>query len=458
MKTYELKTSPLVQPAVLTRLPSLVRRLTAFEKAHPGASAQSDPSAQSGGPPRAWVCIGADLEKAGACLAVQVGAEGVCAGGTFTRAEIVALAEELRARGWRVAIGVEACGFGWRFQRRLREAGAEVFTFATEALTGRRKTNRRDAAALGQLVAGRVVHGDPKSGRVVREPSAEEQRRRHLTRHRAQLVALRGRVEAQGRGLLYDMGTEAVPECWWGRKTWPRLAAALEKAGEGWLRGALEKQRELALVLHAQVLALDAEVEAMAAALARTASTASTASTATPPPPPPAPHGLGELTALTLQLEVMDWHRFANRKQAGSYIGCSPSEYSTGDGGQVLGNIDRQGNRRLRSALVEAIWRLLRWNPGWHGFEKWGALLRDKKGSSVRKKKAVIACVRLFFIDQWRLNTGRTTLEALGLRARPMADIQHPTSSIQHPASNIQRPTSNVQHPTSNKQQLTTNH
>ena len=48
-------------------------------------------------------------------------------------------------------------------------------------------------------------------------------------------------------------------------------------------------------------------------------------------------------------------------------------------------------------------------------------LLRDKKGSSVRKKKAVIACVRLLFIDLWRLNTGRTTLDALGLKARPKA-------------------------------------
>ena len=37
----------------------------------------------------------------------------------------------------------------------------------------------------------------------------------------------------------------------------------------------------------------------------------------------------------------------------------------------------------------------------------------------MRKKKAVIACVRLLFIDLWRLHTGRTTLEALGLKAKP---------------------------------------
>ncbi len=53
----------------------------------------------------------------------------------------------------------------------------------------------------------------------------------------------------------------------------------------------------------------------------------------------------------------MDWQRFSNRKKVGSYIGCAPSEHSTGPG-QLLGGIDRQGNRRLRSLLTEAIWRL----------------------------------------------------------------------------------------------------
>ena len=109
------------------------------------------------------------------------------------------------------------------------------------------------------------------------------------------------------------------------------------------------------------------------------------------------------------------WQHFKNRKQAGSYIGCCPSEHSTGPG-QRLGSIDRQGNRRLRSALTEAVWRLLRWEPRWRGFEKWGALLRDKQAGGVRRKKAAIACVRLLFIDLWRLFTGRTTYEALGLR------------------------------------------
>ena len=130
--------------------------------------------------------------------------------------------------------------------------------------------------------------------------------------------------------------------------------------------------------------------------------------------------GLGALTALTACLEVMDWQRFSNRKKVGSFIGCCPSEHSTGDG-QLLGGIDRQGNRRLRSLLTEAVWRLLRWEPGWHGFAKWGSVIRGPHGSSVRKKKAVIACVRLLFIDLWRLFTGRATLADLGFRGAPTA-------------------------------------
>ena len=209
-------------------------------------------------------------------------------------------------------------GFGWRFQRELREAGAEVLTFATEALTGRRKTNTRDAAALARLVAERTVHGNPKAGRLVREPSPQEQQRRFLSRHRAQLVALRGKIEAHGRGLMYDFGRLDFPECWWGKKMWPRLAAALtgsptdqpplvpcaaaSEAGEDWLRAALEPQRAMAAAIHAQILELDARLAAAAAQELTV----------------PLPHGLGQLTALTACLEVMDWRRFGNRKQVGS--------------------------------------------------------------------------------------------------------------------------------------------
>jgi transposase len=390
MKKYHIHTKA---GDILNRFPTLSKRL-----------ASVGPTLSQTGTPRV-LSLGADLEKAGACVAVQIGLGDPLALGTLTRAQVHELVRALQAEGWRCAVGVEACGFGWAFQRALRGAGAEVFTYASEALTGRRKTNRRDAAALARLVAERAVHGNAKAGRVVREPSPEEQQGRFLSRHRAQLVALRGKIEAQGRGLLYDFGQLDFPECWWGKKMWPRLCAQLSAAGEEWLRAALEPQRTMALAVHTQILELD---QRLAAAAAQTLTIA-------------LPHGLGQLTALTACLEVMDWQRFSNRKKAGSFIGCCPSEHSTGDG-QLLGGIDRQGNRRLRSLLTEAVWRLLRWEPGWHGFAKWGQVIRGPHGSSVRKKKAVIACVRLLFIDLWRLFTRRATLGELGFRGLPSAN------------------------------------
>ena len=395
MKKYQLHTKP---DDILNRFPALRKHLEAAARTPEGPGA-----------PRV-LCLGADLEKAGVCVAVQCGLGTPVHLGTLTRESLLALVGVLLGRGWRSVVGLEACGFGWRFQRQLRAAGAEVLTFATEALTGRRKTNPRDAAALAQLVAGRTVHGNTRASRVVREPSPEEQQRRYLSRHRGPLVALRGKIEAHGRGLLYDHGPRAFPECWWGKKKWPQLRAQLRAAGEAWLGEALTPQRTMAQAVHAQILVLDIQLAAQAAVTLTI----------------PLPHGLGQLTALTACLEVMDWQRFSNRKKVGSFIGGAPSESRTGTGGQLLGGIDRQGNRRLRRLLTEAIWRLLRWEPGWHGFAKWGSVRRATHGSSVRKKKAVIACVRLLFIDLWRLFTGRATLADLGFRGPPTAGESAP--------------------------------
>ena len=291
MKTYELKTTP---ASILDRFPALCKRLGAADAAG------------------ARVCLGADLEKAGACLVAQIGLGAPLALGTLPREHVVALAAALGAQGRAVAVGLEACGFGWRFQGELRAAGATVLTLAPEPLTGRRKTNRRDAAALARVVAERCVHGNTQAGRVVREPSAPEQQRRYYTRHRSHLVALRGKMEGHGRGLLLDFGRVDYPDCWWGKKMWPVLVRQLEKSGETWLVAELTLQREQLYRLHQEVLALDRRLELLAAELL----------------PAELPAGLGELTALTLFVEVMDWQRFRNRKQAGSYIGCCPSEHS----------------------------------------------------------------------------------------------------------------------------------
>ncbi len=132
------------------------------------------------------------------------------------------------------------------------------------------------------------------------------------------------------------------------------------------------------------------------------------------------PVGLGALTVSLADAEVCDWHRFSHRKAVGSYTGCCPSEHSSG-GIQRFGSIDRHGNKHLRVLLVEAVWRLLRWQPAWHARVKY--LERLKHGSSLKKKIAV-ALARQLAIDLWRWRTGRASAADLGWKLATISPQQ----------------------------------
>jgi transposase len=82
---------------------------------------------------------------------------------------------------------------------------------------------------------------------------------------------------------------------------------------------------------------------------------------------------------------------------------------------QRFGHIDRHGNKHVRVLLVEAVWRLLKWQPQWHARVKY--LQKLKHGASLKKKIAV-ALARQLAIDLWRWRTGRCTAAELGWTLR----------------------------------------
>ncbi len=63
--------------------------------------------------------------------------------------------------------------------------------------------------------------------------------------------------------------------------------------------------------------------------------------------------GVGPNTALAFVLTLGEISRFRRGKQVASYLGLIPREESSG-GRQKLGAISKQGNRLVRSLLVEA--------------------------------------------------------------------------------------------------------
>jgi transposase len=274
----------------------------------------------------------------------------------------------------------------------------EAYVVATEMLNRKRKTNRRDAARLLDQLYDFDVNGHKKALRPIRVPTLEQQKSRRLCRMRSHLIKLRNIMEAQGRGLLLDFDFHDVPQGWWGPRKWPRLRAQL-LAHDPWLIKMLEHHQRLLITQQLRIRELEHEI-------ARESTY----------DPHLVAKGLGQTTFDSLQQEAIDWSRFTNRKHVGSYIGCCPSEFSTGPN-QKLGSIDRIGNRRMRSLLVEAVWRLQKWNPSWRGFKKFPHVFGH--GATARgatRKKAVVACARLLAIDLWRVQTGRATLKDLGLK------------------------------------------
>ena len=76
-----------------------------------------------------------------------------------------------------------------------------------------------------------------------------------------------------------------------------------------------------------------------------------------------------------------------------------------------MGSIDRMGNGRVRALLVQAVWRFLKWQPGWKAAQKMRVKLAA--GAAMRKK-TVVALARQLAIDLWRWRTGRATTAELG--------------------------------------------
>jgi len=97
--------------------------------------------------------------------------------------------------------------------------------------------------------------------------------------------------------------------------------------------------------------------------------------------------GIGLITGMTFLLEIYDFDRFKTSDQFASYLGLTPSQYSSGEHVR-LGHITRQGNAYIRRVLVEAAWSVIRHDP--HLREKYDRI----RSRGTNGKKAIVAVAR----------------------------------------------------------------
>jgi transposase len=196
-------------------------------------------------------------------------------------------------------------------------------------------------------------------------------------------------MQAMGRSLLLQREM-VVRGRWWAQWTW----LGILKAMPGWVISQLKSLKAVIEVIEEQLRPIEAELRAAA--------------------PRKLIFGEGELTHELLARELIDPQRFRNGRQVGNYFGLCPSE-STSDQRRRLGPITKHGNPRLRRLMVELAWRVSRFQPGYRGMRRWGALLYDRRATAAARKKAIVALARQLAVDLWRMATGRARPEELGL-------------------------------------------
>jgi len=289
----------------------------------------------------------------------------------------------------------EAGPFGYSLHRELEKMGATNYVVRPrdwDEYGKKVKTDKRDAKELA-LHLDRYVSGNHDAFCVVRVPSPEQEQERSISRQRESLQGERQRLAAQGRSHALYHGGHLQGE-WWREAAWKISAAQLPAI----VVNLLEPLRRLIGALEVELKTRTKEVEAAA--------------------PEQLPVGLGKLTSEILEREVADWNRFKNRRQVASYTGLCPSEDSSSNR-RFQGSINKHGNRRLRPALVECLWRLCLFQPEYRVVKKWRPELLNPKTSRPRRKKIIVAMARSFAVDWWRVRTGRCKAEDLGLKLQP---------------------------------------
>jgi len=364
---------------------------------HDHTTATATPAA---GKPRLRYVLGLDVDLHFIVTAIQSGHGPVKPAQKLTRPQLLKWIREQVAAGHEVHTVHEACGFGYTLHEALVAAGAHSLITTPTRLSPerRRKNDRLDARELCVRL-GRHLDGHAHELHPIRIPTVAERERRELGRQRDFWVREVRRLENHGRALRLEHEHQSLPGGWAGPRKWKRLSAECTE----FVRSLLEPVAAQIRSCQEHLQQLTTRIEGMVAREA-------------------IPKGLGALTVALLDGEVCDWHRFRGRKAIGSYTGCCPSEHSSG-GVQRFGHIDRHGNAHVRTLLVEAVWRLLRWQPGWHARVK--LLARLKHGASL-KKKTVVALARQLAIDLWRWRTGRCPAADLGWTLNPPAAVEPP--------------------------------
>jgi transposase len=224
---------------------------------------------------------------------------------------------------------------------------------------------------------------------VVRVPPEAAEDARQVIRERRTVRADRTRVRNRIRGLLATQGVRlalgrdfltqlAAVRRWDGTALGPGLQQRLTREWE-----ALQAIEARLTVVEPRPVLARGPVPAAVAALQQLG-------------------GIGDAGAWTLGLEVLGWRTFRNRREAGSFLGLTPTPYASGTQRREQG-ISKVGPPALRALLVQLAWQWRRHQPR-SALTQWYET-RFGGGGPRARRVGIVALARKLWIALWRYVT-----------------------------------------------------
>src|SRR5271156_1975782 len=266
--------------------------------------------------------------------------------------------------------------------RRLTELGHKVIVAHAQKVQlitkSTRKDDRHDARTLARLA--RI---DPELLGPVRHRSAQAQIHLTVIRARAELVSARTSLVNAARGLVKSYG-QRLPKC--GTQQVKReLAAGLHAE----LREVLEPLLKEIESLNERIQEYEVRMEKIARESYPQVELLKQVK------------GVGTQIALTYVLTLDDPHRFPKSREVGCFLGLRPGRRDSGES-QPQMHISKEGDRYLRTMLVQGAHYILGPFGQDSDLRGWGLRLAERGGKNA-KKRAVVAVARKLAVLLHRL-------------------------------------------------------
>ena len=297
---------------------------------------------------------------------------------------------------------LEVCGFNDWLIAMLQNYRCKQVILIQPDERKKRKTDRRDAAALSELLwvnRGRLLQGKPVRGlRQVDIASPTDQQNRRLTTLRKEARQARTRIINKIKHIIQRHNLQwHLPT-----KTFPTLAAI------AWLKklvlpamDRLEMNHLLADLEH-----VEQRFEELEQVIAERCDDSEEAMLLGTMP------GVGRFTAMALACRVGRVERFPRGHSLANYWGLTPGCRNSGENNQRLGSITKAGSSMARWLLAQVAYQALRKDAR---LREWFKRNKRRRGASI----AQVAIMRKLATIIWQMLSKRKTY--LACRELPAA-------------------------------------